>query len=48
MATCDPHLGGYDLHQAVTYVWLGQALLMTIALLGGGFEVGADRAHQIG
>jgi ABC-2 type transport system permease protein len=33
-----PHLGGYDLRQAVTYVWLGQALLMTTALLGNGFE----------
>ena len=34
-----PHLGGYDLRQAVTYVWLGQALLATMALLGNGFEV---------
>ncbi|MFE9887715.1 ABC transporter permease [Streptomyces scopuliridis] len=33
-----PHLGGYDLSQAVTYVWLGQALLMTCAMMGGGFE----------
>ncbi len=33
-----PHLGGYDLGQAVTYVWLGQALLMTMALMGSGFE----------
>jgi ABC-2 type transport system permease protein len=33
-----PHLGGYDLGQAVTYVWLGQALLTTMALMGGGFE----------
>ncbi|MFI5754481.1 ABC transporter permease [Streptomyces sp. NPDC051569] len=33
-----PHLGGYDLPQAITYVWLGQALLMTCAMLGGGFE----------
>jgi ABC-2 type transport system permease protein len=33
-----PHLGGYDLRQAVTYVWLGQAMLMTTALLGNGFE----------
>ncbi|PWI45310.1 ABC-2 family transporter protein [Streptomyces sp. ICBB 8177] len=30
-----PHLGGYDLGQAVTFVWLGQALLMTTALFGG-------------
>ncbi|MET4925919.1 ABC-2 family transporter protein [Streptomyces sp. PSRA5] len=33
-----PHLGGYDLSQAVTYVWLGQALLMACAMMGGGFE----------
>ena len=33
-----PHLGGYDLHQAVTFVWLGQALLMANALMGSGFE----------
>jgi ABC-2 type transport system permease protein len=28
--------GGYDATDAVTYVWLGQAMLMTIALWGGG------------
>jgi len=28
--------GGYDSADAVTYVWLGQALLMTVALWGGG------------
>ncbi|MFD7873802.1 ABC transporter permease [Streptomyces sp. NPDC059766] len=33
-----PHLGGYDQAQAVTYVWLGQALLSTLALGGGGVE----------
>ncbi|MFD5101821.1 ABC transporter permease [Streptomyces albidochromogenes] len=33
-----PQLGGYDLSQAVTYVWIGQALLMTTAMMGGGFE----------
>ncbi|MFC8080338.1 ABC transporter permease [Streptomyces sp. NPDC057307] len=33
-----PQLGGYDLSQAVTYVWLGQALLMACAMMGGGFE----------
>jgi ABC-2 type transport system permease protein len=33
-----PHLGGYDQAQAVTYVWLGQALLATLAIMGGGFE----------
>jgi ABC-2 type transport system permease protein len=33
-----PHLGGYTEAQALTYVWIGQALLMTMALMGGGFE----------
>ena len=33
-----PHLGGYTQGQALTYVWVGQALLMTMALMGGGFE----------
>ncbi|HEY3015152.1 MAG TPA: ABC-2 family transporter protein [Nocardioides sp.] len=31
-----PHAGGYDSVDAVTYVWIGQALLMTVALWGGG------------
>ncbi len=31
-----PNAGGYDAVDAVTYVWLGQALLMTVALWGGG------------
>ena len=30
------HAGGYDVTDAVTYVWIGQALLMTVALGGGG------------
>ena len=29
-----PHAGGYDATDAVTYVWIGQALLMTVALWG--------------
>lgn len=33
-----PHLGGYTEAQALTYVWLGQGLLVTMALMGGGFE----------
>jgi ABC-2 type transport system permease protein len=33
-----PGLGGYDLSEALTYVWLGQALLMTAAMMGGGFQ----------
>jgi len=31
-----PDAGGYDAADAVTYVWLGQALLMTVAVWGGG------------
>ncbi|GAA1355395.1 ABC-2 family transporter protein [Streptomyces beijiangensis] len=33
-----PHLGGYDQAQALTYVWLGQGMMATVAMLGGGFE----------
>ncbi|MEW2119307.1 ABC-2 family transporter protein [Streptomyces sp. NPDC005474] len=33
-----PHLGGYDQSQALTFVWLGQALLMTMCVMGTGFE----------
>ena len=33
-----PHLGGYDLSAALTYVWLGQALLMPVAAMGGGVQ----------
>ncbi|MFI1013262.1 ABC transporter permease [Streptomyces sp. NPDC020965] len=33
-----PHLGGYDVSDALTYVWLGQSLLMACAMMGGGFE----------
>ena len=32
----NPDAGGYDKVDAVTFVWLGQALLMTVALFGGG------------
>lgn len=32
----NPTAGGYDRSDAVTYVWLGQALLMTVAVWGGG------------
>ncbi|NED91810.1 ABC transporter permease, partial [Streptomyces sp. SID11233] len=34
-----PHLGDYTLSQALTYVWIGQAILMTSMVMGGGFEV---------
>ncbi len=32
----NPDAGGYDAGDAVTFVWLGQALLMTVAVWGGG------------
>lgn len=32
-----PQLGGYDQNQAVTYVFVGQALMITCAIFGGGF-----------
>ncbi|MET9431276.1 ABC-2 family transporter protein [Streptomyces sp. NPDC003036] len=33
-----PRLGGYDMSEALAYVWLGQALLAACGLMGGGFE----------
>ncbi|MBH5335109.1 ABC-2 family transporter protein [Streptomyces pactum] len=33
-----PRLGGYDMSQALTFVWLGQALLAAAALMGGSFQ----------
>ena len=32
----NPDAGGYDATDAVTFVWIGQALLMTVAVWGGG------------
>ena len=32
----EPRAGGYDASDALTYVWIGQAMLMTIAMWGGG------------
>lgn len=34
--TGNPTAGGYDVTDAVTYVWLGQAMIMTVAVWGGG------------
>ena len=31
-----PHLGGYDVTDAVTYAWLGQAMIMTVVMWNGG------------
>ncbi|MFZ3594817.1 ABC transporter permease [Streptomyces sp. BH104] len=34
-----PHLGGYDQAQALTFVWVGQAMFAVMVLqIGGGFE----------
>ncbi|MER0245197.1 ABC-2 family transporter protein [Streptomyces sp. HSW2009] len=33
-----PQLGGYDLAQALTYVWVAQGVLAASALIGGGFH----------
>ncbi|MFJ1705698.1 ABC transporter permease [Kitasatospora sp. NPDC088346] len=33
-----PGLGGYDARQAVSYIWISQALLVTVAVWGGGFQ----------
>lgn len=33
-----PNLGGYDMAEALAYVWIGQALLATCGLMGSGFE----------
>jgi ABC-2 type transport system permease protein len=33
-----PGLGGYDTAQAVTYIWVSQSLLVTVAVWGGGFQ----------
>jgi ABC-2 type transport system permease protein len=32
----NPDAGGYDVRDAVTYVWIGQAMIMTVAMWGGG------------
>jgi ABC-2 type transport system permease protein len=31
-----PHVGGYTTTDAVTYVWLGQSMIMTVAMWSGG------------
>ncbi len=32
----NPSAGGYDAKDAITYVWLGQAMIMTMAIFGAG------------
>ncbi|GAA1414083.1 hypothetical protein GCM10009601_01270 [Streptomyces thermospinosisporus] len=43
-----PGLGGYDQAQALTYVWLGQAFLSTLALGGRRLRERADGTHPYG
>lgn len=33
-----PHLGGYDVVDAVTYTWIAQAMITPVAVWGGGFQ----------
>lgn len=33
-----PELGGYDVVDAVTFTWISQALIMPVAIWGGGFQ----------
>ncbi|WP_368397189.1 ABC transporter permease [Streptomyces sclerotialus] len=42
-----PHLGGYDQAQALTFVWLGQALLATVPLgVNGGIDELQERIRN--
>jgi ABC-2 type transport system permease protein len=41
----NPDAGGYDVTDAVTYAWLGQAMIMTVAVWSGGAT--ADLAARI-
>ncbi len=41
----NPDAGGYDVRDAVTYVWIGQAMIMTVAVWGGGTPT--DLANRI-
>ncbi len=42
-----PRLGGYDQAQALTFVWVGQALLATVALaIGGGLDELQERIRN--
>jgi ABC-2 type transport system permease protein len=40
-----PHLGGYDSIDAVTYTWIGQAMIVPAMVWGGGFQ--ADLTERI-
>ena len=39
----NPGAGGYDTSDAITYAWLGQAMIMTVAVWGGATDDLAER-----
>ncbi|MDH6110686.1 ABC-2 type transport system permease protein [Kitasatospora sp. MAP12-15] len=43
-----PGLGGYDTAQAVTYIWVSQSLLITVAVWGGGFQDDVQERFRTG
>ncbi|WP_371484605.1 ABC transporter permease [Kitasatospora sp. NBC_00315] len=43
-----PGLGGYDAAAAVTYIWVSQALLVTVAVWGGGFQDDVQERFRTG
>ncbi|MEV4613971.1 ABC-2 family transporter protein [Kitasatospora sp. NPDC049258] len=43
-----PGLGGYDTRQAVSYIWISQALLVTVAVWGGGFQDDVQERFRTG
>lgn len=43
-----PGLGGYDTSQAVTYIWVSQSLLVTVAVWGGGFQDDVQERFRTG
>ncbi len=43
-----PGLGGYDSATAVTYIWVSQALLVTVAVWGGGFQDDVQERFRTG
>ncbi|GAB2940278.1 ABC transporter permease [Streptomyces mayteni] len=43
-----PGLGGYDQAEALTFVWVGQAMIGAMALLGGGFQVELEERIRTG
>lgn len=42
-----PDAGGYDVQDALTYAWLGQAMIATVAIFSAGGEVTEEVAERI-